>query len=305
MNDKLLNSIEQHGYAGRIVSIGHLHELRESIETYHRKGVFDEGFYQEYLKGFVFAPPESMPDARSLIVIAVKQPQVRLMFSWKGHTVPVIVPPTYLHAADVDREVRDVLAEALGKEGYKVAPAVLPKKLLAAHSGLATYGRNNITYVAGMGSFHRLSVFYSDMSCDGEDSWQEVKMMERCNDCHACMRKCPAGAISPDRFLLYAEKCIVYHNEKPAGTPFPEWMHDSWHNCLVGCMHCQIVCPENRESVRTVEDGAEFSPEETELLISGAPPDQLSAPMLQKLEKCDLVSMLDIIPRNLRVLLDR
>lgn len=58
---------------------------------------------------------------------------------------------------------------------YQVTPAVLPKKLLAVYSGLAACGRNDVIYVRGMGSLHRLSAFYSDLPCD-VDQWHELAM---------------------------------------------------------------------------------------------------------------------------------
>lgn len=302
---KLLQQMEQREYAVRVASIEHIHELRESIETNHRNGVFDETLYKDYLSGFVYGPPESLSKARSLIVVAVRQPQVRFTFTWKGERTPIIVPPSYLHMRETDLKVQESLAEVLGTEGYGVVPAVLPKKLLAVRSGLAMYGRNNITYVAGMGSFHRLNAFYSDMPCDGEEDWQDLRMMEQCNDCGACISQCPTGAISPERFLLHAERCIVFHNEKPRDVPFPSWLDPSWHNSLVGCMHCQRVCPENKDFLGLIEEGPAFSSDETALLMAGTPQDQLPAAMVKKLEECDLLSMMDAFPRNLKALLEQ
>jgi epoxyqueuosine reductase len=301
----LSRQLSQRGCAARVVSINHLSELQESIEAGHRNGMFDEGLYQEYLKGFVFSPPASLPEARSLIIVAARQPQVRLTFTYQGEPRPVMVPPSYLHAAEADNKVQEMLTEILGPEGYHVVPAILPKKLLAAHSGLASYGRNNITYVEGMGSFHRLTAFYSDLQCQDGENWHALRMLERCNDCGACTRLCPSGAIGNDRFLLHAERCIVFHNEKPAAVPFPAWVDGSWHNCLVGCLLCQKACPENKPYVRSFEAGAEFTEEETALLASGAPIDQMPAALADKIEKCDLAGLMDVLPRNLRALLER
>jgi len=127
-------------------------------------------------------------------------------------------------------------------------------------------------------------------------------MMERCQTCHACRRSCPTGAVSAERFLLHAERCITFLNEKPGEDPFPDWMDDSWHNCLVGCLRCQEVCPENKELATWVEEGAEFSSEETALLLRGVPPNQLPPGLADKLAQWDLIDLLDVLPRNLTVL---
>jgi epoxyqueuosine reductase len=260
--------------------------------------------FRRWLADFVFSPPGSLPEARSLIVVAVPDPQVCFTFTWNEKRIPLIVPPTYLHWRRVHQQAEDDLAEILEPQGYRVARAALPKKLLAARSGLAAYGKNNIAYVPGMGSFHRLVAFYSDFPCQ-QDDWQEPKMMERCEKCVACLRHCPTGAIAAERFLLRVERCITFHNEKPSDVPFPGWLDASWHNCLVGCLHCQSICPENRDFLAWVEEGAEFSSEETSLLVEGIPLDQLPAATVEKLGQSDLVDLLDVLPRNLRVLLAR
>jgi epoxyqueuosine reductase len=304
LNAKPLQPLEERGYQERAVSIEHLYELQDELETRYKEGQLGETFFREYLGDFVFSLPESLPEARSLIVVAVPDPQIRFTFTWNGKQVPLIVPPTYLHWQRADQQVEDTLAETLEPEGYRVAKAVLPKKLLAVRSGLAAYGKNNVTYVPGMGSFHRLVVFYSDLPCQ-QDDWQESKMMKRCQSCAACLRNCPSGAITPERFLLRAERCITLHNEKPRDVPFPAWLDPSWHNCLVGCLYCQSICPENKDFLAWVEDGAKFSAKESALLMEGVPVEQLSPETLAKLEQSDLIDLLDVLPRNLKVLLQR
>ena len=106
-----------------------------------------------------------------------------------------------------------------------------------------------------------------------------------------------------ERFLLHAERCITFHNEKPGDIPFPAWIDPSWHNCLVGCLHCQRVCPQNREFLHWVEERVEFSQEETALLLQGVALDQLPPATAKKLEQSDMVELLDVLPRNLGVLL--
>ena len=128
-------------------------------------------------------------------------------------------------------------------------------------------------------------------------------MMERCQTCQACLRNCPTGAITGERFLLHAERCITFHNEEPGDVPFPAWMDPSWHNCLVGCLHCQSICPENKDVLAWIEDGAEFTAHETALLLDGVSLDRLPATTAEKLQHWDLVDLVDVLPRNLKVLL--
>jgi epoxyqueuosine reductase len=296
--------LEEGGLKGRLFSAQYLHVLRTDIETPYLDGFFNEEFYQERLVSFEWEPPATLPGAASIIVVAVPDPQRRITFQWHGEPVPAIVPPTYLYWQSVNRQVEDTLSEMLAPDGYQVVLANLPKKLAAVHSGLADYGRNNVTYVPGLGSFQRLVVLWSDLPCE-EDHWQDLQMMEACEKCHACQRACPTGAIDPSRYLLRAERCLTFLNEKPPEVPFPDWVEPSWHNCLVGCLHCQRVCPANKEVRDWIEGDEVFSEEETTLLLDGIAQEHLPPETVVKLERLDLIDLLDVLPRNLSALLPK
>jgi hypothetical protein len=53
-----------------------------------------------------------------------------------------------------------------------------------------------------------------------------------------------------------------------------------------------------------MEQGAAFSSQETALLLDGVPLDELPSTTARKLERWDLVDLLDVLPRNLAVLLE-
>jgi len=298
LRKELHSKLQERGYKSRTVSIKHLRDLQEGIEGDLTRGLLNEEFYQERLTHFSFKPPDIMPDAESLIVVAIPQPQTRVVFACRGESRPVIIPPTYLH--QVDKTVEDTLSSILNAAERHVARATLPLKLLAARSGLGEYGRNNICYVPGMGSLHRLVAFYMDLPCS-EESWGEPQVMERCRSCRACLRSCPTEAITADRFLIRAERCITFHNERL--TEFPTWIDSSWHNCLVGCLRCQKVCPENTPFLDRVECNEIFSQEETDLILDSTPPARLPSETVKKLERLDMLEYSDILGRNLSVLL--
>jgi epoxyqueuosine reductase len=298
MQKTLLSELEKHSFKGQIVSALHLIHLEEEIKEKRSQGFFDEVLDKEYLSGFKFKPPEILPDARSIIVVAYPQPQIQIIFNWEGKSYPVILPPTYLHSPD--SRVEKILFKILLPQGYYAAKATLPLKLLAVKSGLGFYGKNNICYVEGMGSFFRLMAFYSDFPCS-EDSWVEASIMESCKKCVACQRNCPTGAIMPERFLLRAERCLTFLNEGP--RDFPSWIDPGWHHCLVGCLYCQRVCVQNKNLLGWVEEKAKFSEPETELILESPPFERLPSKTQKNLEALDLVEYYKILPRNLRALL--
>lgn len=299
LTNELFTRLGERGYRYSIVSVQHLDDLKQDIESRRNQGLLDQRLYQEYFTSFSYHPPESLAGARSLIVVATPQPQIQVIFHWNGKPHPLIIPPTYLHYSD--GMVKDLLADVLEPKGYQVASSLLPVKLLSARSGLCFYGKNNICYVPGMGSFHRLKAFYSDLPCL-EDIWHESVMLEDCENCSSCLNACPTGAITSDRFLIKAERCLTFLNEGEAD--FPDWLDPSWHNCLVGCLHCQKACPQNADFVEWIQPGAEFSEEETSLLLDRVPLKKLPAATVKKLEKLYMLQYLDILPRNLKAVLD-
>jgi epoxyqueuosine reductase len=293
----LIDALEQERYSVKIVSAEHLGDLQNDIDTLHRQGLFDEEFFSEELSGFDFAIPEGMPGAKSLIIAAAPQPQVRVTFTLKDHELPGIIPPTYSYATD--HKIEKLLRAQLELGGFHIQMVNLPRKLLAVRSGLAQYGKNNITYISGLGSFYRLVAFVSDLPCPG-DCWEALSFLNECSHCDACTKACPGGAIGAGRFLLHAERCLTFHNERP--PEFPSWLNPSWHHCLVGCMVCQKVCPVDRGFRKWIVDGPAFSVQETDLIAQKASRDEFPRETVQKLEQLDMVEYLGVLGRNLQAL---
>ncbi len=300
--NNLYVEIEKQGWKGQIIPAGHLEDLRESIQSRYNKGFIDEKLYQDQLSFFSFDLPADLPNAQSILIIAVPTSQMRIFFHWQDNQIPVVIPPTYVSYSHRTRQVQKFLESWLLKSGYHMSGTKLPLKTLAVQSGLATYGRNNICYVDGMGSFLQLVGAFTDLSC-GSDSWLQPKMLDRCDKCYACLRHCPTGAIVKDRFLLHAELCLTYHNEST--RDFADWIDPSWHHSLVGCMRCQRVCPENRNVLNWYEDRVEFSEEETQLFLQCKPFDQLPDETREKYNSLEINENFNSICRNLSMLIHK
>ena len=156
-------------------------------------------------------------------------------FQWEGKSISTVIPPTYADGLKVTHNIKRLLQRSIQPNSFKFVKIRLPLKSLAVHSGLALYGHNNITYIPKYESFHRLVTFVADYQ-DKIDRWRPHQALPKCENCRLYLKVCPTDAISEDRFLLHAEKCLTYLNEKTAEHAFPEWLDPSCHNVIVGCI---------------------------------------------------------------------
>jgi epoxyqueuosine reductase len=293
-------ALEANGFRCKIVPASRLSDLIGELQERVSNDEIDKEVREKYMDNYFDKTyPDQFPSPRSLLIIAKAVPQVRVAFEWHGRRHAAIIPPTY---KDFDPPVSQVLDSVLSPAGYKYARARVPFKLLAARTGLSRYGRNNIAYFVDLGSFARLNGWWSDMP-PATDPWQEPAMLAECEKCKACQKACPTGAISGDRFLVHAGKCLTFFNESE--QPFPPWIEPEWHNALVGCLRCQLCCPANKHVKDWIVDGESFTEKETAMLLDCPKPDAIPAETRSKLEKIGLEDDTVSLGRNLRVLLDR
>jgi epoxyqueuosine reductase len=304
ISEDLIRFLREKGYPAKIIDSIHLKELKRNSEKVYEENQIDKTLFQKYLAHFDYNLPTLNFTPQSILIVAVQNPQFELTFHYNQKTISALVPPTYLYWNRDQQRVLQTVNTFLHASRFQGNLVRLPDKLLAVQSGLAVYGRNNISYIEEFGSFHRLVVLASDLPCNG-DRWTQPQLANSCPTCNACISNCPTKAIRSDRFLISAEKCLTYHNEQPNHIPFPKWIDPAWHNCLIGCMKCQDCCPMNRNNLLRREQGPSFSEEETTMLLHGVPSSQFPATLTQKLDDYDLADYLDVIPRNLRTLLDR
>ncbi|MGD8992574.1 MAG: hypothetical protein PVI00_14050, partial [Desulfobacterales bacterium] len=216
INGQLVEDIKAKGWQASFVSIERVKDLEAEIGARRQKGLLDPVLFDEYLASFDFACERRLIDARSLIIIGVPQPQVQVVFEVGHQSIPVIIPPTY--AFSIDQLVIARLNSFFSFTSYHFKQVRLPEKLLAVRSGLAQYGKNNISYMPNLGSFYRPVVFISDIPCEA-DGWEAPTVMAQCEKCTACMKACPSGAISSERFQLHAERCLTFCNESKRDFP--------------------------------------------------------------------------------------
>ncbi len=309
------------GFSHRVAGIEILDDLNETFAMLQERGLVSASLLREYDRSLRFEPPPDVREVRSLVVAATPSPPVKVRFHLGTGPLEAVIPPTYVSSGSRARCLR-LLEEVLSPAGFSVARVPVPVKLLAVRTGLAEYGRNNIAYVQTLGSFVRLDAFATDADLippggpraglstflvGGRDPasghWSPPRRMGSCGACKACYHACPTGCIPfPEQgVVIDAERCLTYLNEHEG--EWPDWLDPAAHNCLVGCMRCQLICPANKYYLRRERVVAEFDREETEIVLKDLPPEELPATVRSKLARLDLDDYSTVLGRNLRALL--
>lgn len=239
-------------------------------------------------------------DIKSLFIIALPSPPCYIEIEGSFGMTEADIPPVYIHRDQQLSMIKETVRSVFEAYHLKSWPVVLPKKILAAICGFGKYGRNNLLYIEGMGSCHRLTVFGTDMICPDEIGPVSDLRMERCSNCGVCMKHCQTGAIDKDNIHIAYDRCLTLHNEST--NPIPGWIHKDWHNCLIGCMKCQEKCPANAGSWKRIKVG-KLSQDEIVMLIESRSFDTLDTTLQNKLSELNMDRYYDVLSRNIELLL--
>lgn len=288
------------GYLYRTAPLDLAARLEEELRGLHERGLVAEELYARYAGSWRFSPPPRMPAPRTLIVVAWPSAAVKVRFHLDSGPFEATVPPTYISSAGRARCL-GILREVLEAAGHSVARVRVANKLLAAQTGLARYGRNNLAYVRGMGTFARLDAFCTDADLGAVEAEIEGSLLlSSCPPCRNCHHHCPTGCIPLDGTVIDATRCLTYLNEEEG--EWPDWLDPRAHNALVGCMRCQEMCPADRYFLRKEAVVAEFDAEETAIVLMNLPPERLPAGVRAKLDELDLTEYSLVLGRNLLAL---
>ncbi len=281
----------------------------------HRRGEIADALFQTYLSSHPDSLRAAKPWVSAVLVFSMPSPAQQVTFRTKGRAFKATIPPTYADDAPPKAGLAERLAAPSGPlQGWRVEPVRIPLKNVATRTGLVTYGRNNVTYSGKLGSYHRLVAVATDADLGGAAQAGQVALSvepartlaPECEGCGVCLAVCPTGAINEDRFVVHAERCLTFHNEKT--DPWEPWLKPAFHNCLVGCMVCQDGCPRNAGALSFLESPAEFSEEETECLLASAgrgipAGDPVWNRVVAKIQQIGLGGYESVLGRNLAALL--
>jgi len=294
-------------YKARILSVERFPELQREFDEVRKDGglAAHKGFLRE-IGALGFSVPRDFPQARSVVVVATFAKTMTADFLLDGDARSIVVPPQYyldaLNSETLPDVVRKEVLEAPEARVVDVTERV-PLKLLAARAGLGRYGRNNMIFVEGMGSYNLLWAFLTDAPA-AEDGWSELEVLDACRRCSHCDRACPTACILRNAFPIDAGRCLTLYNENDGR--FPNFILPSMHHALMGCLRCQTSCPEDRGVAGITASLGEIASEETRRILDGRVDEALLASLRKTLAgfpALESAADFPILTRNLKALI--
>ena len=249
----LINDLNQKGMRIATVSVDRLIDVKADLKALLESGEFNleanknvtqyQYRYEKVVndKQYDYDYHKALDNAKSIIIVAFLEPFHQVGFTIDDKLIEVIIPTDY-HQRASKKIIDDYLKTTMQRFNYHALKIRLPLKLLAVRSGLAEYGRNNLSYIEGFGSKYSLVAYYTDCELP-EDNWREPVRMKLCDTCHICLNNCPTGAIVENKKVILAERCLSLYNGY--ADDIPEWINKNSHNALIGCVKCLEKCPMN------------------------------------------------------------
>jgi len=304
IQQNVLRWAKERGYKVGFAEISLLEEVRNKLAGRRADGEFAPGFYEENLASFKYLEGSAIGKPGALLLVVVPRPAHVLSFEFEGERIETLLPPTYANYRPFFEEVRrDLINNALGPS-VRIETLHAPLKSLAAGMGLVSYGRNNVTYTPEFGSYLQLVGYVLETPVHGATSLSPTAepRLELCTTCRACLKACPMGAITEERFLIHAERCYTLFSESK--RPIPEAFRPPSPECLIGCLKCQKVCPLNKGLLRRQRTGITFTTEETDALLrdQDLTDDPIGEAILAKFGTLGLTEDVEVLRRNLRLL---
>jgi epoxyqueuosine reductase len=307
---RILGDLNKKGIKGAVVSVERLIDIESNLNDLAKSGEINldankdipqyQYRYEKIISGkkYKYDCNEKLNGAKAILILAIPIPVHQVGFIINGKSLEVLIPSDYKQRA-ASTELDEYLKGTLAVYGYKAIKAKLPLKLLAVRSGLAEYGRNNISYVEGMGSRLCLIAYYIDCHLP-EDDWREPVRMKQCNTCKACINNCPTNAILENKRVIRAERCLVLYNEFE--DDIPKWIKKEYHNAIIGCVKCEEKCPTNlKYSNQTVTLPA-FNEDQTKELLQAKNLNDLSKDTYSMIYDYEINEYYHLFHRNFSLL---
>jgi epoxyqueuosine reductase len=225
------------------------------LEAWLKNGYHGGMKYMENYFDLRIDPTKLVPGAKSVIVLLLNYfPQQQQT------TTPKI--SKYAYGQDYHEVIKNKLKrllqfmkENIGEvngRGFVDSAPVLERSW-AVNSGLGWVGKNGNLITKQQGSFFFIATLITDIELEYDDAFAK----DYCGTCRRCIDACPTQAILEDK-VIDGSKCISYFTIELKEMLIPENMQGRFSDWMFGCDTCQDVCPWNRFSTPTHEEG--FAP---------------------------------------------
>jgi len=259
----IIERIEAAGYRAAFLPYGAVERIKK-IYNGLAKGNVDVQYIMNAVSHFQGnQPPDIKFVPLSFLVAVLPGDNAQIVLNAGGRRAALPVPPPFV--SPDERTRFDATMEDAMKGRETAHTRGVSQKLLAVLSGLARFGRNNICYVEGLGSYFNLRAFYTDVPCGGGNETRPMAFLDGCGTCGLCARNCPTGAIGANP-VIDASRCLSQYNEVEG--EIPSWIPASAHHTIISCLRCQEACPANRPLADMRLHSLELSETETRELLS-------------------------------------
>ena len=258
---EMINHLETAGLRAAFLPYRAMEQIKKSYDELFERSK-DIPYVQNAIKHFQNHQPPNIPfEPLSFFIVAFPGDDAQIILRIEGKQIAVPIPPPFNDPAEQKR-CNEIVESTL--KGHQTAHTRgISQKLLTVISGLGRYGRNNICYIEGLGSYFNLRAFYTDIPCTG--NVQPLRFLDECDMCLLCRENCPTGVIGPNT-VIDATRCLSMYNENDGAIP--DWIPPSAHHAMIRCSRCQDVCPANKAWPKKKTRTLELNEIETQALLS-------------------------------------
>ena len=223
----------------------------EANTAWLRAGNHGEMTYLERLANAKANPWKTFPFAKSVIVVAFTN-----RWGAPAATHPFPKPPSnamlgylsaYAHEVDYHTTGHSILEQLVQLLGTDIQSEItvdtkgVDERLFATIGGLGIIGSNGLLRLSGTtGTRVFLGCLFVDIELP--EIVHPPKIDFGCDSCHACLKKCPTGAIKLG-YQIDARRCISYLTIEKNGILSPQ-EGESIGTWIFGCDNCTNSCPE-------------------------------------------------------------
>ncbi len=176
-------------------------------------------------------------------------------YAWGDDYHEVIPPKLRNLAAEIERLYPECETKVYTDTGH------LLEKAWATRAGIGWQGKHSNIISRTHGSWFFIGIVITTARLKADTPIEDF-----CGTCTACLDACPTGAIVQP-YVVDGSKCLSFWTiETKPEVEFPIEISNNMDGWVFGCDECQNVCPWNRFSTETTEQG--FLPRNAELTLS-------------------------------------